>query len=225
MAFCHILYINDVVGCLSLKTFEKPLSVEEEKYYLEKYKEGNLDAKNVLIEKNMRLVAHMVKKYATSDRDVEDLLSVGTIGLIKAVNTFNVNKSCRLATYAAKCIDNELLMMLRNEKRKSKEVSIYEPIGTDKEGNEISLIEVVKVEGKDVVEDYSNREDIYKAYRAINDELSDREREIIVERYGLFGHEEKTQRELAVRMNISRSYVSRIEKRALEKLRAEFDKR
>jgi len=205
-----------------LKTFEKPLSEEEEKLYLQKYKDGDLEAKNILIEKNMRLVAHMVKKYITNDRNIEDLLSVGTIGLIKAVNTFNSGKSCRLATYAAKCIDNELLMMLRSEKRKAREVSIYEPIGTDKEGNEISLIEIVKADDVDVVEDYMLRQNISKVFQFIDELLTEREREIIILRYGLFGHEEITQRELATKLDISRSYVSRIEKKALRKLREKF---
>ena len=205
-----------------MKTFEKPLSEEEEKLYLQKYKDGDLDAKNILIEKNMRLVAHMVKKYITNDRNIEDLLSVGTIGLIKAVNTFNSGKSCRLATYAAKCIDNELLMMLRSEKRKAREVSIYEPIGTDKEGNEISLIEIVKADDVDVVEDYMLRQNISKVFQFIDELLTEREREIIILRYGLFGHEEITQRELATKLDISRSYVSRIEKKALRKLREKF---
>ena len=205
-----------------MKTFEKPLSEEEEKLYLQKYKDGDLEAKNILIEKNMRLVAHMVKKYITNDRNIEDLLSVGTIGLIKAVNTFNSGKSCRLATYAAKCIDNELLMMLRSEKRKAREVSIYEPIGTDKEGNEISLIEIVKADDVDVVEEYMLRQNISKVFQFIDELLTEREREIIILRYGLFGHEEITQRELATKLNISRSYVSRIEKKALRKLREKF---
>ena len=205
-----------------MKTFEKPLSEEEEKIYLQKYKEGDLDAKNILIEKNMRLVAHMVKKYVTNDRNIEDLLSVGTIGLIKAVNTFNASKSCRLATYAAKCIDNELLMMLRSEKRKAREVSIYEPIGTDKEGNEISLIEIVKADDVDVVEEYVLRQNISKVFQFIDELLTEREREIIILRYGLYGHNEITQRELAIKLNISRSYVSRIEKKALRKLREKF---
>ena len=205
-----------------MKTFEKPLSEEEEKLYLQKYKEGDLEAKNILIEKNMRLVAHMVKKYITNDRNIEDLLSVGTIGLIKAVNTFNSGKSCRLATYAAKCIDNELLMMLRSEKRKAREVSIYEPIGTDKEGNEISLIEIVKADDVDVVEDYMLRQNISKVFQFIDELLTEREREIIILRYGLYGHNEITQRELAIKLNISRSYVSRIEKKALRKLREKF---
>ena len=205
-----------------MKTFEKPLSEEEEKLYLQKYKEGDLEAKNILIEKNMRLVAHMVKKYVTNDRNIEDLLSVGTIGLIKAVNTFNSSKSCRLATYAAKCIDNELLMMLRSEKRKAREVSIYEPIGTDKEGNEISLIEIVKADDVDVVEEYVLRQNISKVFQFIDELLTEREREIIILRYGLYGHNEITQRELAMKLNISRSYVSRIEKKALRKLREKF---
>ena len=164
----------------------------------------------------------MVKKYVTNDRNIEDLLSVGTIGLIKAVNTFNASKSCRLATYAAKCIDNELLMMLRSEKRKAREVSIYEPIGTDKEGNEISLIEIVKADDVDVVEEYVLRQNISKVFQFIDELLTEREREIIILRYGLYGHNEITQRELAIKLNISRSYVSRIEKKALRKLREKF---
>ena len=208
-----------MVGCLSLKTFEKPLSAQEEKYYLAKYKEGDLEAKDILIEKNMRLVAHMIRKYMTSERDIEDLLSVGTIGLIKAVKSYDDSKSTRLATYAAKCIDNELLMMLRGNKRKSREVSIYEPIGMDKEGNEISLIEIVKMDEKDVVEEYTFRQNVDTIYNSMNKVLTKREQEIIIDRYGLFGHEETTQKELAKRMGISRSYVSRIEKKALTKLR------
>ena len=164
----------------------------------------------------------MVKKYVTNDRNIEDLLSVGTIGLIKAVNTFDSTKSCRLATYAAKCIDNELLMMLRSEKRKAREVSIYEPIGTDKEGNEISLIEIVKADDVDVVEEYVLRQNISKVFQFIDELLTEREREIIILRYGLYGHDEITQRELAMKLNISRSYVSRIEKKALRKLREKF---
>ena len=208
-----------MVGCLSLKTFEKPLSVQEEMYYLQKYKEGDLAAKDILIEKNMRLVAHMVRKYITNERDLDDLLSVGTIGLIKAVKSYNENKSTRLATYAAKCIDNELLMMLRGDKRKSREVSIYEPIGMDKEGNEISLIEVVRIDEKDVVEEYTLKQNVIIMYSSIDKVLTKREKDIIVDRYGLFGHKEMTQKELSERLGISRSYVSRIEKKALLKLR------
>lgn len=127
-----------------MKAFDKPLTAEEERMYLQKYKEGDMEAKRILIEKNMRLVAHMVKRYMSMERDMEDMISVGTIGLIKAINTFDCDKSCRIATYAVKCIDNELLMMIRQEKRKSKDISLYEPIGVDKEGNEINIIDVIK---------------------------------------------------------------------------------
>ena len=205
-----------------MKIFDKPLSSEEEKIYLKKCREGDLEARNKLIEKNMRLVAHIVKKYACADRDTEDLLSVGTIGLIKAVNTFDMNKSIRLAIYAAKCIDNELLMLLRSDRRKSREISIYEPVGKDKEGNEINLIEIIGTSEDTVVEDYELRQDVKKLYSAVEKKLTDREREIIIMRYGLYGTQEITQREIAQKMNISRSYVSRIEKRALEKMKDDF---
>lgn len=209
-------------GAFLLKIFDKPLSSEEEKIYLKKCREGDLEARNKLIEKNMRLVAHIVKKYACADRDTEDLLSVGTIGLIKAVNTFDMNKSIRLATYAVKCIDNELLMLLRSDRRKSREISIYEPVGKDKEGNEINLIEIIGTSEDTVVEDYELRQDVKKLYSAVEKKLTDREREIIIMRYGLYGTQEITQREIAQKMNISRSYVSRIEKRALEKMKEDF---
>lgn len=215
----HIVYIDDVVRCLFVKTFEKPLSSDEEKDYLLKCKEGDTDARNVLVEKNMRLVAHMAKKYSTPEREIDDLISVGTIGLIKAINTFDADKSIRLATYAAKCIDNELLMQLRSDKKHSKEISIYEPIGTDKEGNEINLIEVIGASEDNVVEEYSFRQDVKRLYDIVMENLNEREREIIILRYGLFGNDSVTQREMADRMNISRSYVSRIEKKALEKIR------
>ena len=201
-----------------MKTFEKPLSEEEEKLCLQKYKDGDLEAKNILIEKNMRLVAHMVKKYITNDRNIEDLLSVGTIGLIKAVNTFNSGKSCRLATYAAKCIDNELLMMLRSEKRKAREVSIYEPIGTDKEGNNIYLIDIIKYEGEEIVGRLDKEQKIKALNEILDKTLQKREKTIIELRYGIRNNEHKTQREIAKLLGISRSYVSRIEKKALKKL-------
>ena len=141
-----------------MKSFEKPLSAEEEKEILERLYNGDNKARDILVEKNMRLVAHMTKKYSTPDRDVRDLISVGTVGLIKAINSFKPDKGIRFATYAAKCIDNELLMMLRSEKKKSREVSIYEPIGTDKEGNEINLLDVIESAPVDIVEDCYIRE-------------------------------------------------------------------
>lgn len=202
-----------------MKTFDKPLSTQEEKEMLERFQNGDLEARNILIEKNMRLVAYMIKKYTASDRDAEDLMSVGTIGLIKAVNSFKMDKKIRFATYAAKCIDNELLMMLRAEKRKSKEVSMFEPIGTDKEGNEISLIEIVGEEKQDVVENYLLAQRIECLYKNMEKILTPREKLIITKRYGLFGETEQTQNALANELKISRSYVSRIEKKALDKLK------
>ena len=170
----------------------------------------------------MRLVAHVVKKYQGLDEDLDDLISVGTIGLIKAVSTFDTSKSVRLSTYAARCIDNELLMLLRQRKKKSREVSLYDPIGTDKEGNEISLLDIIETIPFDVVEHYTTNEDIVLLSRFLNNSLTDKEYEVIKLRYGLFGEEELTQREIAKRLNISRSYVSRIEKNAILKLRQCF---
>lgn len=206
-----------------MKTFEKPLTAAEERFYLQKYKEGDLEAKNILVERNLRLVAHMVKHYSYCEKDMEDLISIGTIGLIKAVNTFDCNKGSRLATYAAKCIDNELLMTFRSNKKKSREVSLQEPIGTDKEGNEISLIDVMESNEKDFLEGFILQTNIEWLYDAIDKILNHREKDIIIRRYGLFGHKEVTQRELADEMNISRSYVSRIEKKAVEKLREYYE--
>ena len=210
------------LGCLSLKSFEKPLSAEEEKEILERLYNGDNKARDILVEKNMRLVAHMTKKYSTPDRDVRDLISVGTVGLIKAINSFKPDKGIRFATYAAKCIDNELLMMLRSEKKKSREVSIYEPIGTDKEGNEINLLDVIESAPVDIVEDCYIRENTDYLLRSLKKVLSDKEYQVICCRYGLFGMEEETQREIARKLCISRSYVSRIEKTALQKLRGLF---
>lgn len=206
-------------GVPFLKAFDKPLSAEEEKIMLDRFHQGDMEARNVLVEKNMRLVAHMVKKYATAERDTDDLISVGTIGLIKAVNSFKPDKSIRLATYAAKCIDNEILMMLRAERRKMNEISIYEPVGSDKEGNEISIIDVISDDEIDVVEDCMCAERVRCLKQHMKNVLSKRELLIIVNRYGLNGRDEMTQSDLAKALGISRSYVSRIEKRALEKLR------
>lgn len=205
-----------------MKTFQKPLTAQEEKEYLDRFQAGDQNARDILIERNMRLVAHVVKKYQGLDEDLDDLISVGTIGLIKAVSTFDASKSVRLSTYAARCIDNELLMLLRQRKKKSREVSLYDPIGTDKEGNEISLLDIIETIPFDVVEHYTTNEDIVLLSRFLNNSLTDKEYEVIKLRYGLFGEEELTQREIAKRLNISRSYVSRIEKNALLKLRQCF---
>lgn len=205
-----------------MKTFLKPLTSEEESYYLQEYKQGNLEAKNILIERNLRLVAHIVKKYQGAPEEMDDLISIGTIGLIKAIHTFDAQKASRLSTYAARCIDNELLMLLRSKKKSNREVSLYDPIGTDKEGNEISLLDIIETEPVDVVKNYSLKQDIARLYQLLPKVLTTREREIIKLRYGLYGEQELTQREIAKRLNISRSYVSRIEKNAILKLRNAF---
>ncbi len=206
-----------------MKTFLMPLNAEEEKYYLGKMKEGDLEARYTLIERNLRLVAHIAKKYQNSEEDMEDLISIGTIGLIKAVSTFNYERGNRLATYAARCIDNELLMYFRGKKKTSREVSLYEPIGTDKEGNQINLMDVVESQERDIFETIELKGNTRKIYEFIPQVLNDREREIIEMRYGLYNKKPITQREIADKMGISRSYVSRIEKRALEKLKACFE--
>ena len=205
-----------------MKTFLKPLTSEEESYYLQEYKQGNLEAKNILIERNLRLVAHIVKKYQGAPEEMDDLISIGTIGLIKAIHTFDAQKASRLSTYAARCIDNELLMLLRSKKKSNREVSLYDPIGTDKEGNEISLLDIIETEPVDVVKNYSLKQDIARLYQLLPKVLTTREREIIKLRFGLYGEQELTQREIAKRLNISRSYVSRIEKNAILKLRSFF---
>ncbi|MFR4894949.1 MAG: RNA polymerase sporulation sigma factor SigK [Blautia hansenii] len=205
-----------------MKTFLKPLTPEEERHYLQEYKQGSLEAKNILIERNLRLVAHIVKKYQGASEELDDLISIGTIGLIKAVQTFDSAKASKLSTYAARCIDNELLMLLRSRKKSNREVSLYEPIGTDKEGNEISLLDVIETEPVDVVKNYALKQDTTLLYRLLPEILSQREQEILKLRYGLYGGKELTQREIAKRLNISRSYVSRIEKNALLKLRSFF---
>lgn len=205
-----------------MKTFLKPLNVEEEKYYLEKMREGDLEAKNTLIERNLRLVAHVSRKYQSGEEDMEDLISIGTIGLIKAIATFNNERGNRLATYAARCIDNELLMYFRGKKKTSREVSLYEPIGMDKEGNQINLMDVVESTDREVFEIIELKSNTRKVYEMIPQVLNDRERQIVEWRYGLYNRRPVTQREIADKLGISRSYVSRIEKRALEKLKSCF---
>lgn len=205
-----------------MKAFLKPLTSAEEKFYLQRYQGGDLEARQILIERNLRLVAHVVKKYQGTDEDLDDLISIGTIGLIKAVTTFDAEKATRLSTYAARCIDNELLMMLRSKKKHSKEVSLYDPIGTDKEGNEINLLDIIESPPVDVVEDYSTRNNIRLLMKSLESVLTPKEFQVICFRYGLFGKKEQTQREIARTLHISRSYVSRIEKNALQKLRTLF---
>lgn len=205
-----------------MKSFPNPLTPSEENYYIQKYTEGDLQAKHILIERNLRLVAHVIKKYQYLEEDPEDLISIGTIGLIKAVVTFNAGKGNRLAAYASKCIDNEILMYLRSRKKTSKEISLYEPIGTDREGNEIQLYDIIETEEEDVPEKLYLKENIQKLYEKVESELSQREKLVLKMRYGLYNGEEYTQREIARQLGISRSYVSRIEKSAIEKLRCFF---
>lgn len=207
---------------LFLKSFPQPLTAAEETYYMQKYTEGDLEAKHILIERNLRLVAHIVKKYQTLEEDNEDLLSVGTIGLIKAVVTFNPDKSVRLGTYAARCIENEILMHFRAKKKTSREISLYEPIGTDREGNEIQLFDIIETDEDDAHRKAELKDDIKMLYQKVESELSSRERLVLKMRYGLYNEEEYTQREIAKQLGISRSYVSRIEKSAIEKLREYF---
>ena len=205
-----------------MKSFPPPLSAEEERYYMQKYTEGDLEAKHILIERNLRLVAHVIKKYQRLEDDTEDLISIGTIGLIKAVTTFNAGKNTRLATYACRCIENEILMMLRGKRKTNRETSLYEPIGTDREGNEIQLYDIIEAEETDACTRIAEKNDIRLLYSKVESELTARERMVLKMRYGLYNEEEYTQREIANQLGISRSYVSRIEKGAIEKLRPFF---
>ena len=193
-----------------MKTFLSPLTAKEEQAYFKRWKEGDLEAKHALIEHNMRLVAHICRKYQNMEEDMEDLISIGTIGLIKGVSTFQEGYGSKLATYAARCIENELLMYFRSKKKVSREISLYEPIGTDKS------------QDKDIVEQLELKRKIKKLYELMPQVLNEREKKILSMRYGLEGKKPVTQREIAGQMKISRSYVSRIEKSALEKLRLSF---
>ena len=204
-----------------MQTFPKPLTPGEERACLERLQEGDREARDILIERNLRLVAHVAKKYQRPDEETDDLISIGTIGLIKAVSTFDHTKNNRLAAYAARCIDNELLMMLRLKKKASKEVSLYEPIGVDKEGNEICLVDIVEGTNKDLAEILDKKQEIRTMYRCL-EKLEERERQVLSMRYGILGEKETTQREIAAILGISRSYVSRIEKNALQKMKACF---
>ena len=207
-----------------MKTFLKPLSAAEEQFYLLRFQRGDPEARNILIEHNLRLVAHVAKKYQGCDEDPDDLISIGTIGLIKAISTFDPCRTSKLSTYAARCIDNDRLMMLRARKKRSREVSLDEPNGTDREGNDISLLDIIESPPVDVVEDCFQRENILHLLRHIAEILSPKEYHVICCRYGLNGQEPRTQREIARELSISRSYVSRIEKNALQTLRTLFPK-
>lgn len=209
-----------------MKTFKQPLTAKEEAIYLNRMETGSeaerAVAKEALIEHNLRLVAHIAKKYQNVDEETEDMISIGTIGLIKAIDSFDSGKG-KLSTYASRCIDNELLMFLRARKKTSREVSLYEPIGTDREGNEINLLDIMEQEQVDVVDRMEAENKLSRLSGLIHEKLNEREREIIILRYGLTSEYEVTQREIGRKLGISRSYVSRIEKRALEKMREAYE--
>lgn len=214
-----------------MQAFPQPLSVEEENEYLERWERGEREARTILIERNLRLVAYLVKKYNNTEHSVDDLISIGTIGLIKAVDTYRQGKGVRLATYASRCIDNELLMTFRSDKKQSKEVFLYEPIGGDDgEGNSLSFLDILESVDEDIPERMEKEENISKLYGLIEENLTEREKLIIRLRYGIPERPriperpEVTQREIASQLGISRSYVSRIEKKALQKLRRAYEK-
>ena len=203
-------------------TFPKPLDEKEEEKYLQLLKNGDKKAKSILIERNLRLVAHIVKKYQIPNKDIDELISIGTVGLIKAIDSFDVTKGTRLATYASWCIENEILMLFRNNKKQKSETFLQDPIGVDKEGNEISLIDVLSSEKDSVIDKVEMKLQINALYNKMNSALTEREGEILKMRYGLKDGKCKTQREIAGMLGISRSYVSRIEKKALKKLKKEL---
>ncbi len=217
-----LMFANSLLFSLRLSgggSFPKPLSAEEERRYLERFAQGDQEARNILIEHNLRLVAHIIKKYYTQSADQEDLLSIGTIGLIKGISSFKPEKQVRLATYAARCVENEILMYFRSQRKNQGEMSLSDSIDTDKEGNALQLMDVVGVDDT-MLEDLHDKENAQRLHAVIRQQLSGREAEIIRLRYGLGGTIPLTQREIASAFGISRSYVSRIEKRALEKLHA-----
>ena len=226
-----INYLLEVLGSISFlsgyitggNSFPQPLDEKEEEEYLIRLKNGDGDAKNILVERNLRLVAHIVKKYTYPGKEIDDLISIGTVGLIKAIDSFDVNKGTRLATYAARCIENEILMLIRNNKKAKGEVYLQDPIGVDKEGNEICLIDVLSSEYDSITDIVENKIQIKKLYNKIYTVLQERERIILEMRYGLIDGKCKTQREIAKLLGISRSYVSRIEKKALKKLYKELN--
>ncbi|MCI8398360.1 MAG: RNA polymerase sporulation sigma factor SigK [Oscillibacter sp.] len=220
-----LVFANTLLFTLRLSgggSFPKPLSAAEEREWLEKYAQGDQEARRVLIERNLRLVAHIIKKYYTQNADQEDLISIGTIGLIKGISSFDASKGARLATYAARCIENEILMYFRGQKKLQSEVSLSDSIESDKDGNALQLMDIVGVDDT-MLDDLHDRDNALRLHRLVRECLTAREAEIIRLRYGLGGTVPLTQREIAASFGISRSYVSRIEKRALEKLRAKMD--
>ena len=218
------LMLSSLIYSLQLSTgsFPKPLTAQEEQAYLERSARGDLEARNVLIERNLRLVAHIMKKYYAQTADQEDLISIGTIGLIKGIESFDPSKGARLATYAARCVENEILMYFRSQRKSSQDVSLSDYIETGTDGAALSLMDVVS-DDEDLLERVSNREMLRKLCDAVDRELTDQERQVVIARYGLGGGVPLRQREVAKLTGISRSYVSRIEKRALEKLRTALE--
>ncbi len=212
-----------LIGCASYgnKTFPDPISKEEENELVIKMKNNDKEARNKLIEHNLRLVAHIVKKYDSKKVDIDDLISIGTIGLIKAIDTFSDKNGAKLTTYAARCIENEILMHFRSDKKNAKNISINESVGFDKEGNEISIMDILKTPDPDYISDIDLKDKVLLLYEYVNI-LTEREKQIIIKRYGLYNTKIYTQKEIAKEFNISRSYVSRIEKRALTKILREF---
>ena len=202
-----------------MQEFLQPLLPEEERHYLILSRQGDMNARNLLVEHNLRLVAHIVKKYHNLDREKEDMIS---IGVIKAINTYDISKGHRLVTYAARCIENELLMMLRQEKKTSKNTSLYEPIGIDKEGNEIHLLDILGTQETDLIKKIEQKENIKRIYEELEKMEMNKEKKTLIMRYGLYGREPMTQKEVAKKLHISRSYVSRIEKKALMLLKSKI---
>ena len=217
---CNSIFLTGYVT--GNNTFPKPLEEDEEEHYLKLLKEGDKEAKSILIERNLRLVAHIVKKYNFPNKDIDELISIGTVGLIKAIDSFDVGKGTRLATYASRCIENEILMLFRNNKKQKNEVYLQDPIGVDKEGNEICLIDVLSSDKDSVLDKVESNLQIKQLYTKIGISLSEREGAILKMRYGLIDGRCRTQREIAALLGISRSYVSGIEKKALKKLKKEL---
>ena len=218
------IYLLFILHLTSNTVYPKPLSAEEERKYLEQLAKGDKQARNILVEHNLRLVAHIVKKYSSGSNDYDELISVGTIGLIKAINTFDMKKSGRLSSYAAICVQNEILMMFRNANKRSHDISLNEALDTDKDGNDLILMDIISTDD-DIAEKIDIKLKSEKLQKYIDEVLDEREKTVIYLRYGLNGIEEKPQREIADMLNISRSYVSRIETKALKKLRKRFEKK
>lgn len=218
--FSNAIFLLSYVS--NTNSFKKPLSAEEEREYLVRCKNGDSEAKNILIERNLRLVAHVVKKYAGQNTDTDDLISIGTIGLIKAISTFDIEKGARLATYASKCIDNEILMNFRADKKRKNDISLQDPVGKDKEGNEVTLIDKLCNDEGEVFDEVNLKMQVIKLYDCIKKCLQKREQTVLALRYGLGGCGIYTQKEIAKKLKISRSYVSRIEKKAIKKLTDHF---